>query len=150
MKTNTDSTVATKAVKTVKTIKTGKVGRPAFDLKYPRGTFTYADAFALNPEVCKLTVRNHVDEKVAENFLTKLDKTVKTGKPGKPAFLFIRTAMAKAAEARRKPSAETPVVPEGVAEVAVSVNETVPATEDVVADTAAVDPMVIAGPVVAA
>ena len=136
------STKSTKSA--LKTRKTGLVGRPAYVLNFPRGAFTYADAFAANPKVCKLTVRNRVNEKVGEKFLTRLDRTVKTGEPGKPAFLFIRTAMALAAEARRKNRNPAPAVEaESIVPVVVAteaVNTEVPVEAPVE------DPTVVAGP----
>ena len=81
-------------------------GRPKAVLKYPRGSFTFAELFELNrgegkePAVCQLTVRNHIKASVKSGFLTRLEEKVETGKPGQPALRYIRTAVKKAAEAR--------------------------------------------------
>lgn len=81
-------------------------GRPKAVLKYPRGSFTFNELFELNrgegsePAVCQLTVRNHIKARLKDGFLTKLDESVDTGKPGQPAHRYIRTAVKKAAEAR--------------------------------------------------
>ena len=81
-------------------------GRPKAVLKYPRGSFTFAELYELNrgegkkPAVCELTVRNHIKARLTDGFLTKLEENVDTGKPGQPAHRYIRTAVKAAAEAR--------------------------------------------------
>jgi len=83
-------------------------GRPKAVLKYPRGSFTFAELYELNrgeqgrgkrAKVCELTVRNHIKEQLAAGFLTKIG-SVKPEGPGQPAHRYIRTAMKAAAEAR--------------------------------------------------
>lgn len=81
-------------------------GRPKATLKYPRGSFTFVELFELNkgsgkkPNVCELTVRNHIKASLAAGFLTRLEEKVETGKPGQPALRYIRTAVKQAALAR--------------------------------------------------
>lgn len=93
-------------------------GRPAFQLVYPRGSFTVAELAKVNPGVCTLTVRQHIDKGIDTRFLKLLNDTVQTGKVGKPAFKYIRAAVfngrRKAAKARRGnaiPVASTPEAP---------------------------------------
>lgn len=134
--TNTATVTSTKATK--------GPGRPKATLKYPRGSFTFKELYELNrgedkknPDVCELTVRNHIKEKLAEGFLTKLAESVETGKPGQPAHRYIRTAVKAAAEARAAARAvataeggttptETPVVDIPLTE---AVTESAPAVE---------------------
>lgn len=107
------------------------VGRPSFKITYPRGAFTINQLFELNKTTVKwpLTVRQHVEKQIAGGFLTLLDSTVKTGKVGKPAFRYIRTAVAKSIEARKATKASGPVGP-GVVEAPTVVAETaIPLTE---------------------
>lgn len=98
MNTETNTATVTKSTK--------GPGRPKAVLKYPRGSFTFAELYDLNrgegkkPEVCELTVRNHIKAQLASGFLTKLAENVDTGKPGQPAHRYIRTAVKAAAEAR--------------------------------------------------
>lgn len=117
-------------------------GRPKFVLKYPRGSFTFKELYELNrgekgrgkkAKVCELTVRNHIKDQLEVGFLTKLDETVETGKPGQPAHRYIRTAVKASAEARaaaraaEKAASTTPT--EGVVPTAdISLTET-PAVE---------------------
>jgi hypothetical protein len=94
--------------------KTKSVGRPAAEIKYPRGIFTMKELFALNrcgsdTGVCKLTVIKHVDAEVQAKFLTLLKDRVMTGKVGKPAHRFIRTAVYKGLKQARKARGGTPV-----------------------------------------
>lgn len=85
------------------------VGRPAFNLKFPRGAFTIAQLFELNKATVKwsLTIRQHVEKELAKGFLTKLTETVKTGKVGKPAHKFIRTAVLAGVKARKEGATPT-------------------------------------------
>jgi hypothetical protein len=107
-------------------------GRPKAVLKYPRGSFTFADLYELNKgsdkqaKVCGLTVRNHIKSSLAEGFLTQLDERVETGKPGQPALRYIRTAVhqaalaraaARAAEKTKEPAAEVSLVEDPTADV---------------------------------
>lgn len=79
------------------------VGRPSAELKYPRGAFTVKDLFELNKGTVKweLTVRQHVEKQVESHFLTKLENTVQTGKPGRPNFKYIRTSVWKGVQDRK-------------------------------------------------
>lgn len=93
--------------------KTRSVGRPAAEIKYPRGIFTMKELFALNrcgqnDGVCKLTVIKHVDAKLEAKFLTLLKDRVMTGKVGKPAHRYIRTAVYKGLKQARKARGGTP------------------------------------------
>jgi hypothetical protein len=149
MNTDTNTTVTTTAP-TTETVKRGP-GRPKFDLVYPRGIFTVDELFELNrgprgrgksAKVCKLTVRTHIANKVAEGFLTPVE-VVKSGKVGQPAKRYIRTAVKSALDAARAarsveggttpaepsiPAAEVPVEASLVDETpAVPVIESVPA-----------------------
>lgn len=79
---NSTSTTATK----------GKPGRPAVPVTFPvKGSFTLKDVQALNPNVKSVTIRSNVLRAVDNGTLTKLVKTVKSGKKGKPAFKFMLT-----------------------------------------------------------
>jgi hypothetical protein len=78
------------------------VGRPSAVITYPRGIFTMKDLFNINKDVCALTCIKHVQSDLDTKTLTLLKDTVKTGKVGKPAFRFIRTAVAKGLKAARK------------------------------------------------
>lgn len=119
-------------------------GRPKAVLKYPRGTFTFAELYELNrgegkkPVVCELTVRNHIKASLANGFLTRLEEKVETGKPGQPALRYIRTAVKAAAEARaaaraaEKTEGGTTPTEVPVAEISLTETptaETVPAVE---------------------
>lgn len=88
----------------MKTKTPNPVGHPYAEIKYPRGAFTINELHALNKENVKaqLTIWKHVKTHVADNFLTKLDDTVHTGKRGKPATKYIRTAVWKAMDIARK------------------------------------------------
>lgn len=104
----------------------GKVGRPAAELTYPRGAFTINELFEANKDKVKwpLTVRQHVEKQVKAGFLSKLPDTEKTGKVGKPAFRYMRSAVLAGIEARKAKSetegstpSETPVQAEAPVEV---------------------------------
>ena len=105
---------------------TRKVGRPQATIKYPRGSFTIKDLTKINPDVCTLTVRNHVDSGVETNDLTLMKDVVKTGKPGRPTFRYIRTSVHKAMlalnEKKKQKALTTPV---SMSEVGVQPTETV-------------------------
>ncbi len=110
------------------------VGRPSFNIKFPAGAFTIKELHALNPQAkWSLTIRQHVQKKLLSGWLSKLPETRPTGGVGKPADLFIRTAMLnainarKAARAARAAMNETPVAVDEVT------TETVPATTEEVA-----------------
>jgi hypothetical protein len=104
------------------------VGRPALDIKFPAGAFTINELHALNPQAkWSLTIRQHVQKQLKAGWLTKLPKTRPTGGVGKPADLFIRTAMFKAAGARKAARAalnETPVAVDVVTPVVEATPET--------------------------
>lgn len=117
---NTETTTATEVTKSI-TKSTKGPGRPKAVLKYPRGSFTFAELYELNrgeigrgkqrAKVCELTVRNHIKAQLASGFLTRLEENVDTGKPGQPAHRYIRTSVKAAAEARaaaRKTEGTTP------------------------------------------
>lgn len=104
------------------------VGRPKTALKYPRGSFTIAELAKLNPNVCMLTCRKHVDEGVGSKTLKLLKETVQTGKVGKPAYKYIRSAVwkgLKSARNQRGAKVATPVAPQ---ETAVTTEPQVPTT----------------------
>ncbi len=74
------------------------VGRPSAKLVYPRGAFTVQDLYDLNrgpkgrgkrPQICMLTIRNHIKAKLADKSLA-LSGKVTTGTVGKPAHKYIR------------------------------------------------------------
>lgn len=138
----TETAVVTTTAEVTKSTK--GPGRPKAVLKYPRGSFTFAEIYELNKgsgkqaKVCELTVRNHIKASLANGFLTKLDEKVETGKPGQPALRYIRTAMKQAAVARAAARAaektdggttptETPVVEVSLVETPSA--EAVPAVE---------------------
>lgn len=139
---NTDTnTAAVTATETTKAVKPTKgPGRPKAVLKYPRGSFTFADLYNLNrgdsgggkkAKVCELTVRNHIKEQLASGFLTKLDP-VKSEGPGQPAHRYIRTAVkaaADAARAARAASAEGGTTPTEAPVVDVPLTEKTPTDE---------------------
>lgn len=83
------------------------VGRPYAEIVYPRGAFTINQLHEANPGLCSLTVRNHVNAKLNNKFLTLMKDTVKTGRPGKPAEKFIRTAVYKGLMTARKTRSKT-------------------------------------------
>jgi predicted ArsR family transcriptional regulator len=106
---------------------TRKVGRPQATIKYPRGSFTIKDLAKINPDVCTLTVRNHVDSGVETNDLTLMKDVVKTGKPGRPTFRYIRTSVHKAMLAlnEKKKNQKALTTPVSMSEVGVQPTETV-------------------------
>lgn len=100
---------------------TRKAGRPEKELQWPRGIFTVEDLYELNrgprgkgrrPQVCKLTVRQHIDRKLESGWLTQVEP-LKTGKPGKPASRFIRSTVKAGLDARS--AGKTDEVPSGFA-----------------------------------
>ena len=98
------------------------VGRPSFTITYPRGAFTIKDLHASNPQAkWSLTIRQHVVKALKAGFLSKLPKTRPTGGVGKPADLFIRTAVLKAIEARKAAKGGTPTEAPAVVEVSLEV-----------------------------
>ncbi len=118
---------------------TPKVGRPKAELKYPRGIFTVMDLYELNrgprgrglkAKVCTLTVRKHIEAELASGFLTQV-RNVKSGRVGKPAAQFIRTAVwagRRTAVAKRKSVPEVSLVPTAPA---ISPEAQTPVTETV-------------------
>jgi hypothetical protein len=89
------------------------VGRPSLTLKFPAGAFTVKELHALNPQAkWPLTIRQHIDKQLKVGFLSKMDRKEETGKVGKPADLFIRTAVLRAVEARKAAKAEVAPVAE--------------------------------------
>lgn len=88
----TNSTVVTKG---------RGVGRPAFAVKLPsRGKYSLKDLAALNPNVKSMTLRAHVVRGLANGSITKLVRTVKSGRKGKPANLFMSTVALNALKER--------------------------------------------------
>ena len=70
----------------------GKPGRPSVPVEFPsNGSFTLKDVQALNPNVKNVTIRSNVIRAVEKGTVTKLVKSVKSGKKGKPAFKFMLT-----------------------------------------------------------
>lgn len=127
---------------------TRSVGRPSALLKYPRGTFTVQDLYKLNagsnkknPKVCVLTVRKHIENGVASKFLTQV-KTAVTGKVGKPANQYIRTAVKTGLEAARatRETTNTTAIPVNV-EITAPVVAEVTATAPAETVAATVNPM---------
>jgi len=119
------------------------VGRPEAELKFPsRTAFTVDEAYELNrgprgrgkkAQICKLTVRKHIEKQLASGFLTKIE-SLKTGRAGKPANRFIRTAVKaglEAARAARQVVNETPVSMEIVPTVEVPAVIEIPGAEAV-------------------
>lgn len=125
-----------------------KVGRPAKVLVYPSTPFTIDQLFEMNKGTVKweLSVRQHVKREIARRGITELVKTVKTGKVGKPAYLYTLTKFGQkrltvATVATEVPtpvtqvpiSMEAPAAPEAVAITAVTA-EAVPVVVDSTAD----------------
>lgn len=102
--TNTNVTVNLNSGTAVK----AKAGRPAVPVTIPsKGSFTLKDLQASNPTVKPVTIRAHVVRSLENGTLTRLAKTVKSGKKGKPAFKFMSTQALNALKA--KDSAKTAV-----------------------------------------
>jgi hypothetical protein len=80
---------------------------------------------AVNPNVCKLTLIKHVASELDNKFLTQLKETLKTGKVGKPAHRFIRTAVNKGLKTARKARGGTPEATPTPIEVSVETVEDV-------------------------
>ncbi len=157
---NTTTTVTVNTANETAAKATRGPGRPEAVLKYPRGSFTFKELYELNrgekgrgkrAKVCELTVRNHIAERLADGFLTKIG-IVETGKPGQPAHRYIRTAVkaaadaaraARAASAQNTPPAETPEA--SLVEVPVDeVAEVIPTPEhSVVSTDPAADPTAV-------
>lgn len=102
---NTDLTVNLNTGATVK----AKPGRPAVAVTIPEKSFTLGDLQAANPTVKPVTVRAHVVRALESGTITKLAKTVKTGKRGKPAHRFILTEVLNVMKAKDKVKAQTAV-----------------------------------------
>lgn len=71
-------------------------GRPPLKLKFPGGKFTVNSLNELNPEVCRLTIINHIKREIKTGEVTKLTETRKPDGPGRPSELFVRTARMEA------------------------------------------------------
>ena len=90
--TNANVTVNLNTGATVK----AKPGRPAVAVTIPsKGSFTLKDLQTANPAVKPVTLRAHVVRALENGTLTKLAKTVKSGKEGKPAFKYMSTEALK-------------------------------------------------------
>jgi hypothetical protein len=57
-------------------------GAPQKPVKWPRGNFTLNKAYALNPDVCKLTIRTRAKKEL------KKTGTEETAKAGRPSFIY--------------------------------------------------------------
>lgn len=78
-----------------------KPGRPAVAVTVPsKGSFTLKDLQTANPNVKPVTLRAHVVRSLENGTLTKLAKTVKSGKKGKPAHKFMSTEALKSLKAK--------------------------------------------------
>jgi hypothetical protein len=124
-----------KTVKTVKVkkVNSGKVGAPQKVIKWPNGEFTLAEAVSKNPQVCKLTVVDRAKKEL------KFVREIKTGKVGRPSFVF----MVRANVARKN----TEPVVEPVTTAPVVVAETVIPVADVATVQPIVDVVAPAAPV---
>lgn len=78
-----------------------KVGRPSTPVMVPsKGSFTLKDLQAVNPNVKPVTLRAQIVRSLENGTVTKLVKTVKSGKKGKPAFKFMLTEALNALKAK--------------------------------------------------
>lgn len=107
-----------KTTKSKTTETAGKPGAPLKSIKFPpNGKFTLAQVKKLNEGVCVLTIQNRIDRMVAgelEPNLVRLNETAKTGKVGRPCYLYVRAASYNAGKAsaekqtsKRKPAEAT-------------------------------------------
>lgn len=66
------------------------VGRPPKTPRWPRTAFTVNSVFTFNQKkICKLTLRNKIEEGLASKKLVKLAKNVERDTAGRPAFRFM-------------------------------------------------------------
>lgn len=97
---NKNTAKMTVNVDTGATVK-GRPGRPSIPVTIPdKRSFTIKDLESLNPSVKSVTIRAHVLRGLENGTLTKLVKTVRTGKKGKPAFKFMNTEAIQALKAK--------------------------------------------------
>lgn len=93
---NLNDTPATPKARKVRKVKRG-VGRPSAEVKLILNkSFTLKDLQALNPSVKPVTIRAHVLRGLETGRFTKLDRTVQTGRKGKPANIFINRSLYEA------------------------------------------------------
>lgn len=88
----------------------GKPGRPAVAVTIPEKSFTLKDLQAANPAVKPVTLRAHVVRSLENGTLTKLVKTVRSGKKGKPAHRFILAEVLNVMKAKDKVKAKDTAV----------------------------------------
>jgi hypothetical protein len=70
--------------------KWGRVGAPPKATKFPRGAFTMESLFNMNKNQCELSLRNKVDDKLADGSLIALKtRKQKGGKVGRPKAVFV-------------------------------------------------------------
>jgi hypothetical protein len=68
----------------------GKVGAPPKATKFPRGAFTMESLFNMNKNQCELSLRNKVDDKLADGSLIALKARKQAGgKVGRPKAVFV-------------------------------------------------------------
>jgi hypothetical protein len=136
-KQNTEVVVVTDTETVTATeVKRGR-GRPRFEIKKPEtNTWTMNDVKALNPDVCALSLYQHKNRWIAENWCVDSGERIPTGGVGKPLTVFIavaalqRSKVAKKAAKTRKMNSKLPVAPP-VDMVAVPVTDTVAVTDAV-------------------
>lgn len=79
----------TKTNKNTKTAGRGP-GAPQKSVKWPKGKFTLNEAYKMNPDVCKLTIRSRAKKELKKVGLEE------TNKAGRPSFTFeIRASTAR-------------------------------------------------------
>ena len=70
--------------------KWGKVGAPPKATRFPRGAFTMESLFNMNKNQCELSLRNKVDDKLADGSLIALKARKQAGgKVGRPKAVFV-------------------------------------------------------------
>ena len=69
--------------------KWGKVGAPPKEIKWKSNSFTIADLIAANPEVCALTIRKKVQDRVENGELVQLAKPLKKEGVGRPSLRYM-------------------------------------------------------------
>ena len=73
--------------------KWGKVGAPPKATNFPNGAFTMATLFGRNKNQCELSLRNKVDDKLADGSLIALKSRKQAGgKVGRPKAVFVLKA----------------------------------------------------------
>ena len=70
--------------------KWGKVGAPPKATRFPRGAFTMESLFNMNKNQCELSLRNKVDDKLADgSFIALKARKQSGGKVGRPKAVFV-------------------------------------------------------------